>query len=446
MIDRLIESFPHLITIGILAVASALISAGETALFALTRQQLAQLRGVPGLAARTILQLRDDSAALLSTIILSNTTINIILYSMLAVTTARLSGGSATLSTLFGVTGFLLAVLVIEIIPKLLAFVAAAHLAPIAAIPLRILQWLTFPARWLCENLIVEPLARIVSPHAPSAPNLDAEELRKLITLSREQGVIDDREKTMLQQLMDLRGARVAHLMIPRVDVVAFNLADDREELTDLIRKHRLLRVPVYEDTIDKVRGVILAREFLLNPERSIEELIRPVLFIPEQASVDALVELLRNHQTQLSLVVDEYGGLAGVVAMEDVVEEIVGELYAPDELYPMPPLSRIDDRTYQIDADLDLDDFRRAFELPVEETRFNTVGGLIAAELNRVPARGDEVTLGEAKLVVLSMRRKRMLQVKLVLPAPPKDNPDLQRLLATPAHTNTALSIRSAS
>jgi magnesium and cobalt transporter len=224
---------------------------------------------------------------------------------------------------------------------------------------------------------------------------------------------------------------------------VAFNLAQSKDEMIDLIRESRLLRIPVYEENIDNVRGIILAKEFLLSPDLPIAELIRPVHFIPEQASVESLLQHFRSTASQMALVVDEYGGLAGVVSMEDIVEEIVGELYAPNEPHIGGPIRKLDDKSFLVNADLDIDDFCRSFQLTLEETRFNTVGGLIAAELNRVPARGDEISVGPGRLTVVSMRRRRVLKARLELPEPPQENPDLDRLLAGPADSPADISMR---
>lgn len=433
-IDHLLDNGPNLVAIVLLTCAAAFLSAGETALFALSRQQLAQLRQSSHLAAKTILQLRERPADTLSTVLLGNITVNVVLYSILAFTCSDLGRGSPGLSTALGFGGFAIVVLVGEFLPKLFAFVAADHLAPLVVLPLRVLQVVSSPLRSVITHGIIEPLSRIVSPHPRQSAELESEELRQLVGISHDQHLIDERENAMLHQLMDLADARVASLMVPRVDVVAFDLAEPREQLVELIRESRLLRIPVYDESIDNVRGIILAKEFLLSPDRPLLDLIRPVRFIPEQASVEALLQHFRATASQMALVVDEYGGLAGVVAMEDVVEEIVGELYAPDEPHQTGPIRRMDEKTFMVDADLDIDDFCRAFQLTLEESRFNTVGGLIAAELNRVPGRGDQVSVGPASLTVVSMRRRRVLKARLELPVPPEETADLERLLAAPA------------
>jgi CBS domain containing-hemolysin-like protein len=232
---------------------------------------------------------------------------------------------------------------------------------------------------------------------------------------------------------MDLSDLRVSALMIPRVDLIAFNITHDKNELLDLIKSSRLLRIPVYEGHIDNIKGVIHAKEFLLNPDAPLRQLIRPARFIPEQAGVEALLQHFRSTESKSALVVDEYGGMAGIVAMEDVVEAIVGELYSPGEASVPPNIHRVNDTTYLVDARLLVDEFGRAFDLPIDESRVHTVAGLIARMLDRIPQRGDQVTLGPATLTVIAMKSRRILRVRLTLEKPARSNPDLLMLQQSP-------------
>jgi len=429
----LVENLPHLLAMAVLIAISGLISGGETALFALSRQQLNRLRKSQHALAHLVLRLREDTGTLLTTVLLSNITVNILLFSMLAVTSARLAGGSALWAAVLGTLGFLIVLFGAEVIPKLVAYALSDSLAMYVAVPIRLLEALTFPARWVLTTFIVEPILRLLSDAPARAAHVRAEELQQLVGVCRTEGLIDERENALLHRVMELKALRVSALMIPRVDVIAFNLAHNKDQLRELIASSRLLRIPVYEGDIDHVQGIILSKEFLLNRDRPLKQLIRPVPFIPEQASVEALLQHFRTTGSKLALVVDEYGGVAGIIALEDVVEAIVGEIYAPEEISVLPPLYCIDDTTYLVDAGLDADEFRRALGLPVEETRVNTVGGLIAEALDRVPRRGDEVVIGHAMLTVIAMKDRRILRARLTLDQPVPDNPELSLLLKRP-------------
>ncbi len=458
MLERLVENLPHIVSLGILLVVSGAISGSETALFALTRKQLTELEASGGLGARLVVRLRDEPRSLLSTVLLTNTAVNILLYSILGVTTVRVAGGSAFWTGMIGIGGFVVTVFGAEIIPKQVALVLSMKLAPLVAIPLRALEVATAPIRWVLENLFVEPFTRLMTGTAERGAAVSAEELQELVNLCQNHGLIDDRENIIIHQVVELAETRVSALMVPRVDFVAFDLADGPDNLAELFKTSRLLHIPVYEGTIDKVVGVIHAREFFLaqpHPQQveisrrpqgsprtstgvTLRELIRPVYFIPEQAGVEALLQHFRRTGTQLAVVVDEYGGLAGVIAMEDIVEAIVGDLSAPDEPAEGPPLMRIDDLNYLVDARMDVDDFRNAFDLPLEETRIDTVGGLIAEQLGRLPVVGDEVTLGHATLKVELMKKRRVMRARLSLSRPAEENADLSLLLGTSQDSDT--------
>jgi putative hemolysin len=430
--ERFVDAIPHLVAMGLLIVLSGLVSGSETALFALTKHQINRLRKSNHRMAGLVQSLRARPADLLSTVLLANITINILLYSILAVTTAFLADGSKLWTAILGVGGFLIVLVGAEIAPKLIAFAAGERLALFVALPIRGLEIVTSPIRWLLIRWIVEPLTRILSGGPGELRTIHPDELQQFVHVGRHEGIIDESENALLHQVMELKDMRVSAIMVPRVDVIAFNLQSPRQELINLIRTHRLLRIPVYEGDIDNIKGIIRAKDFLLDRDRPIERMIQKIAFIPEQASVEALLDHFRKSASKLALVVDEYGGVAGIVALEDVVEAIVGEIYAPDEAGALPALYRLDNTTYLLDAGIDADEFRRAFGLPVEETRFNTVAGLIAEQLGRLPKNGDSVVLGHATLTVTATKGHRVVRARVNLEAPVPENPDMTLLLET--------------
>lgn len=429
-VSLVVDNLHRLIALACLVVLSGMISASETALFALTRQQLARFRQSRKHSARTVLRLREDPRGLLSTVLLGNITVNILLYSMLAVTVQHLSGGSTVWAAGLGTAGFVIALLGAEIAPKLIALSAAEWLAPLVAGPVRVTKFATAFIRWSLERGFVEPLTRLVSGTADRNPAVQAEELQELVSIGRHEGFINEDENAMLHRVMVLATVRVSALMVPRVDVVAFNLAHDTKDLVSLIRRHRLSRIPVYEGTIDNIRGVIPSKEFLLNRDRPLRRMIQPVYLVPEQASVESLLEQFRSRHLQLAFVVDEYGGFAGIVTLEDVAEAIVGEIHAPDKVPARPRATRMDARTYAIDGSVDAVDFCHAFGLPVAEGRAQTLGGMLTEVLGHFPAVGDTVSIGDVRVTVLSTRSHRVVRARLTADREIEPHPDLDRLL----------------
>lgn len=429
MTDLIIENIPRFVAIFGLTCLSGVISASETALFSLTRQQLNRLRHAKTRSAAIIIALRENPTELLSTVLLCNIAVNILLYSVLGVAVGRFAEVSPAAATLIGVVGFFAVLFGAEIVPKLVAFSWCDKLSLILAGPLRVMEIGTAPVRRGLSWAFVEPLTKVLSPTRTKTVQTD--DLQKLLDISQRQGLIDDRESHLLHQLMDLSSLRVSSVMTPRVDVVAFDLDQPIDVLKKLIRKHRLLRIPVYRNDVDNILGIVSAKQLFLHSDRPIESMVRRVSFIPEQATCEAVLRHFRQTNTQVALIVDEYGGLAGLVAMEDLVEAIVGDLRSPDERADLPTLRRIDDATYIADANLDVHDFCRAFELPEVETRIHTLGGLIAQELDRLPLTGDEVRIVHAKLTVVHMRNRRIIRVRITLDEPIAETPDLKVLLA---------------
>jgi len=429
MLQTILDNAPRLIAILILTGISGLISASETALFSLSRQQLNRIRHANLRSSHLVISLRNRPSELLSTVLLCNIFVNILLYSILGVTAGRLAADSALGGIVVGVIGFLLVLFGAEIIPKLVAFTHCETLAPVVALPLRGMEFVTSPLRWILSKLFVTPLTRIFNPQIES--NVGADDLQRLLDIGQREGLIDNRENILLHQMLDLSTLRASSVMTPRVDVVAMDVNESTDTLRALIQQHRLLRIPIYDGQIDNILGIVSAKQCLLHPTAKLRDMIRPVQYVPEQASCEAILRHFRKTNTQLALVVDEYGGLAGLVAMEDVVEAIVGELRAPEERSDLPALKQTDDTTFMADASIDVHDFRRAFGLPAEDTRIHTLGGLIVQELGRVPWTGDEVNISGVKLAVTHMRDRRILRVRIALADPIDPNPDLTILLA---------------
>ena len=429
MLSAILDNAPRLFAILILTGISGFISASETALFSLTRQQLNRIRHAKLRGSALVISLRERPSELLSTVLLCNIFVNILLYSILGVTAGRLADDSALGAVVVGVVGFFLVLFGAEIIPKLIAFTHCETLAPVVAPPLRGLEIVTSPLRWSLSALFVTPLTRILNPQ--DASNVGADELQRLLDIGQREGLIDHRENLLLHQMLDLSALRASSVMTPRVDVIAMDVNESTDTLRQLIKQHRLLRIPIYDGQIDNILGIVSAKQCLLNKSAHVRDMIRPVQYVPEQATCESVLRHFRRTNTQLALVVDEYGGLAGLVAMEDVVEAIVGDLRAPEERADLPALRQTDDTTYMADASIDVHDFRRAFGLVAEETRIHTLGGLIGQELDRVPWTGDEVQIDGVRLTVVHMRNRRILRVRVTLNNPIDPNPDLSILLA---------------
>jgi len=317
--------------------ASGFFSGSETALFSLNNHQRLQMRRSGTIAGTIVAQLLDETRTLLITLLLSNMIINVLYFVVTTVLIIHLKH-SGTLGAVGAfVSGLMVLVVLIicgEVLPKLVAARAAARWSRLAAAPLLAVHRAMSPLRAVLNALVITPLARLIAPrHKPT--QLSGDELETLIHLSQQRGVIDPSEEQLLQQVLELGQLKASDLMTPRVDMQAFDLSGEPAELIALIRRTHFRHIPVYRTDPDHIAGVIYSRQVALRPPASaaaIETLTRQVRFVPEQQRADRLLLDMRRTGATFAIVVDEYGGTAGLVTLEDVVEHVVGDIAGPHD------------------------------------------------------------------------------------------------------------------
>ncbi|MEE9212895.1 MAG: hemolysin family protein [Phycisphaeraceae bacterium] len=404
----------------LLLVASAFFSGCETALFSLSRYQRLQLSRSRSFAAATVTTLLAETRSLLITLLLGNMTINVAYFVVSTVVLVRLKTEHQAGTLLVGVLSvvpLLILILLGEVVPKLLASRLAQAWSRYTAVPLLLVHRVLAPLRALISAVVIGPLARLFAP-GERPPTLSAEELETLLELSTQQGVIDHEEEHLLQQVLELSQLKVRDLMTPRVDIKAFDLADPPDKLTSLIRATRLSHVPVYRGDLDHIAGVVSARQVLLaepQTQAELRALIREAKFVPEQQRADQLLVDLRKTGTTFAMVVDEYGGTAGLITLEDVVEELVGEIAGPYASAQGPQVESIGPGRWRVSANLPVHDWGQVFDAAGGIPRdsgiegVSTVGGLVMARLGRLPKVGDRTTFGNVAIEVETMDRRRV-------------------------------------
>jgi len=242
-------------------------------------------------------------------------------------------------------------------------------------------------------------------------------------------GVATDAEELrMIRGVLDLDTTRVREIMRPRVDMVIAESETSRRDVADLMLSEGYSKIPVYRGQVDDVLGIAYAKDLLraqLNEsddDVSIVDLVRPAIFVPESQFLEHLLQEFQRHRVKIAIVVDEYGGVSGLVTHEDLVEEIVGELedeFDQDE----PELEKVNDDESLVDARLTLDDLNETFDTAIEGDGFDTVGGLVYLELGRMPVVGDQVIVANLTLTVESTIGRRIRQVRVVRQATASEN-----------------------
>ena len=407
----------QLVALALLLVGSGFFSGSETALFMLTRGQVHRLNGA-GTSGRLLASLLRRPRRLLNTLLFGNMLANVayaalsaaVLLSVQRAGVEAWAAGAASLVPLLGL------ILLGEVTPKMLAYVHCERWSLLAAAPLAIFERAFSPLLRLLEAALVSPLTQMLAPRPAGPADITADELNALVDLSAKRGIIDSDVNALLREIVQLTDLRVADIMVPRVDVIAYDIDAAPEGLMRLFRQTHLRKIPVYEGSIDHIVGVVHAKRLLLHRAASLRELVTPVIFVPESGNLEKTLIQFRVTRRQLAIAVDEYGGTAGLVTLEDVLEEIVGDIPDVHDADRGPAVERIADRRFMLDGNLAIHEWADAFDIDLSSERISTIGGFVTSRLGRIPRPGDEVSYRNLTFTVESMRRRRVGKLRLEL------------------------------
>jgi len=333
--------------------------------------------------------------------------------------TPWLGKASYPISFVVVVFGAALVMLILaELVPETIAVQHSERLALLLARPLTVIAFIATPIVRTMVG-ISNGISRLLGAEASGQLLLvTEEEIRTLIDAGEEEGIIEEDEAEMIYSIFELGDTLAREVMVPRIDVVAVDVQTSMLEALDVIMEAGHSRIPVYMETIDNVLGLLYAKDLLpyLRDGRTdvpLDHILREAYFIPETKRASDLLTELQQRRVHIAIVVDEYGGMAGLVTIEDLLEEIVGEIqdeYDTEE----PFIEFVDDGEYVFDARLDLDDLNRLMdvELPTEDS--DTLGGFIYSEMGRVPAVGSQVTYGDLVFSVESVSGRRIKKVRV--------------------------------
>jgi CBS domain containing-hemolysin-like protein len=391
-----------------LVLLAGFFNSSEAALFSLTPADR-------GRASSTVRELLDEPRRLLVTILLSNMLVNILYFSFAA---RLLPPGGGWTEVLVGLGVLIVLVVFGDILPKVVALRARAQVAAINA-PFLVAVVFLFrpfsrPVLRFLELLHRGPLNWI-----PPERGITAEVLAHVLERGAQEGALHEREADLLSGIIQLDEIRVREIMTPRVDVLFLDLSgEDRERVLRAALEKRASWLPVIDGEPDQVVGLVHLRHLVAEPDRPIRQLVMPVKFVPEVASVLATLQSLREDRTSEAVVVDEWGGTAGIVTVENVFEEIVGDLRAEGETHS-PAVVPLGKARYRVSGSLSIREWNEAFGLRVVPTEFETVGGFVTALLGRIPRAGDTVRVEELEMEVHEVRKRRVLTVDIGLLEP---------------------------
>lgn len=404
----------------ILLLLSAFFSSAETCLTTVNKIKMRSLAEEGNKRAKTVIKITDNPSKMLSAILVGN---NIVNLSASALTTTivyelELGGPGVAIAT-----GIITALILIfgEITPKTVATVNSEKMSLSYAYPIHLIMIVLTPI-----SVIVNALARVmlfilrVDPDA-KLNTMTENELRTIVDVSHEDGVIEEEEREMIYNVFDLGEAKAKDVMVPRVNVTFADVENSYDELLQIFREDKFTRLPVYEETTDNVIGTINMKDLLLfdsTKEFHIRDILREAYFTHEHKSISELLVEMRQAALNIAIVLDEYGETAGLITLEDILEEIVGEIHDEYDENEEEIFKQVSEFEFIVEGSMNLDDLNDRVDLKLESEDYDSLGGFIIEHLDRLPNEKDEVLVENGvRLVVDSLDKNRIEKVHIYLP-----------------------------
>ena len=402
-------SFYIVIFFVLLIMLSAFFSGTETAYFILKTHR----DDVPS----KLKELLDNPRSLLVSILTGNTIVNVGIGSLAAIITYRISPDNQNLMLLQVIVVSIVLIIFGEILPKTIAMRSSSQFANIVYYPLRVFMILLHPI-----TLILNGINKFVLKLIPKEEkSFDTEEeLEILAELGEEKGSLEEEESDMIRSIIKFDDKTVREVMTPRVDILSLPSDASIDDAMDLIAKKQFSKIPLYRENIDEITGIIYAKDLVpyligSRPNVKLQSISRNVYFVPEQKPIDDLLNDFKEKKISLAIVVDEWGGTSGMVTLEDIVEEVMGEIRDPYDL-EKSPVSQINNENFIVDGKISIYDLEEEIEgmsFP-EDRDYDTLGGLILDNLEDIPKQGESVVHDEWMIKVLDLDGNRITKVQI--------------------------------
>lgn len=407
----------------VLLFLSAFFSSAETAMTTVNRIRIRSLADDGNARAKTLLKITDDPAKFLSAILIGN---NIVNLSAASLTTSLAYGLGGSMVAIASGILTLLILLFGEITPKTMATIHSEKIsllyAPVISIFIRLMTPVIFIVNGLA-NIIL----RIIHVDPNANTNVMTEnDLRTIVDVSHEDGVIESEEKEMINNVFDLGDAKAKDVMVPRVHVTFADVNSTYDELIDIFREDKFTRLPIFEDTTDNVIGTINMKDLLLYDNKKdfhLRDILREAYFTYEYKNISELLLEMRESSFNIAIVLDEYGETAGLITLEDLLEEIVGEIRDEYDDNEEDFIKEIGPYEYLVEGSTNLEEINDRLDLDLSSDDYDSVGGLIIEHLDRLPEAGDEITTEDGiRMIVEKLDKNRIEQVHMYLPEQKKD------------------------
>ncbi len=399
----------YLILFIFLLILSALFSSTETAYF-----HVREHRKETPLKVKSLLKSKQS---ILVSLLTGNTLVNVAIASLAAFITSKLTSNS-TFFILIEVIFVTIVILIFgEILPKMLALKKSNQIALKLYKPLKTLIFLLKPISFVLNNFT--NLVIKIIPFRKEKIFDSEEELKILAELGEEEGTLKEEESDMIQSIFDFKDKTVGEIITPRVDIVSLKSDESIDKVMDIIGERQFSKIPIYKDNIDNIKGILYAKDIIpyltgSRPKINLLTLARQPFFVPETKPIDDLMEEFKSRKTSIAIVVDEWGGTEGLVTLEDVVEEVMGEIRDPYDKEESNLLKQ-SDGSFIVDASMTIYDFEEETDIQFPEERdYDTLAGLILNILTDIPKIGEKIVFNKMQFTVQTVENNRIGKIKI--------------------------------
>lgn len=398
-------------------VLSALFSASETALMSLSKIRVKQMIENREKGANRINKLLSDPSRLLSAILIGNNVVNIGASSLMTSLAIDAFGNTGV-----GVATGIMTLLILvfgEITPKSLAAKNSEKISVRLSGFIEFVTNLLTPISFVL-NIITDFLVKLLGGEVDKKkPFITQEELKTIVNVSYKEGVLEGEEKDMIYNVFDFSDSQVNDVMVPRTEIVAIDVDLPYEEIIKIINKEQYSRIPVYENTIDNIIGILYVKDLLfldVNKESTFDlrKYIRQPYFTPEYKSIKELFKEMRTNRNHMVVIIDEYGGTEGIVTIEDVVEEIVGDI--EDEYdKKIKEIEVIKEDEYLVNGNVRIDIINELIGTHIESEDFDTIAGFVIGIIDRLPEAGEEIEYENIRFIIENIDRNRIKKIRIL-------------------------------
>jgi len=402
----------HFFFLLLFLILSALFSSSESAIFSLTEYERSKFKSRHLSAYQRLSSFLKDSTKTISLIITGNTIVNIVATSIMGVLLYYFFPQISVILSIFIVTSIIL--FFGEVVPKLLALRFASSFSFFSVYFLTLISKVIFPLESFFSRAAIKVSLLFFSENVGALEDKPAlSEIYAMVKSGEERGLLDKEERVLAERVLDLGKSWAREIMTPRIDMEALEEKSSLDELKELIRETKHTRYIIYRESLDSVAGVIYSRDFLFSKFSIWNDLVRPVLTVPDSMDIDELLIQFKERNEEIALIVDEYGGTAGIVTLEDILEELVGEIeneYKRDK----NKIKKIDLDTYTVMANVSLSDLSDELDLDLKTPGISSLGGLLLNLFQKVPSSGQFIEYKNLKFFIDEVSRNRIKKITI--------------------------------